>query len=137
MIALITDKEGKIILQRRGPESRDENYMLEDIGGALEISDKNIREGLKREIKEEVGDIAKVVVDKFIGGFLNTKHDNRIDEDINWLFMVYKCNYIDGELKIKEKGKCLGYEFIDRDELNRNDIALSTKYYWDFYYNKL
>lgn len=39
VIALILDKDGRVLLQRRGPKSRDEVGKLEDIGGAVEESD--------------------------------------------------------------------------------------------------
>lgn len=136
VIALITDKDGRILLQRRGPKSRDENFKLEDIGGAVEDVDKNFIAALYREIKEEVGDEAKFSVDKFVGGFLNTKYDYRINEEINWLFMVYKVTYESGKLYINEPGKCLGYEFYEYDDLPLSEVTESSLYYWNYYFNK-
>ena len=52
VIALILDNDGNILLQRRGPKSRDEFGMLEDIGGAVEESDLNFRKAMEREIFE-------------------------------------------------------------------------------------
>ena len=50
VIALILDKAGNILLQRRGPKSRDGFGMLEDIGGAVEDSDYTFRDAMKREM---------------------------------------------------------------------------------------
>lgn len=136
VIALILDKDGRILLQRRGPKSRDEIGKLEDIGGACEKGDKSFRESMHREIVEEVGEDIKYTIDELVDACLVKKYDTRSDSYVNWLFFLYKCTYIDGELKINEPGKCLGYEFYHYDELPINDIAKTTFDFWEYYYNK-
>ena len=133
VIALILDKEGRVLLQRRGPKSRDEVGKLEDIGGAVEDTDLNYREAMKREIIEEAGDDINFSIDELVGASLITKYDSRTDSDVNWFFLLYKCTYIGGELKINEPGKCLGYEFYKQDELPVEEVADTTLKFWEFY----
>lgn len=133
VIALLTDVNRHVILQRRGPKSRDDSNMLADIGGAVEKDDLTFRDALYREIYEEVGNKANIEIDKFVGCFLQKKYEPRSKCDVNWLFMVYKCNYIDGELLINENGKCLGYELFDINNLPKSEMLETTKSFWDFY----
>ena len=53
VIGLIFDEKGRVLLQRRGPKSRDEVGKLEDIGGAVEDTDLTFRDAMSREIFEE------------------------------------------------------------------------------------
>lgn len=133
VIALILDKDGRVLLQRRGPKSRDEVGKLEDIGGAVEESDLTFRDAMKREIVEEAGSDINFSIDELVGASLITKYDSRTDKDVNWFFLLYKCTYIDGELKINEPGKCLGYEFYLQEEFPRNEVAETTLKFWEFY----
>lgn len=139
VIALITDKEGNILLQRRGPKSRDEANLLADIGGAVEDKDKTFLDALNREIREEVGNSAQIEVDNFVGGVLKRKYDPRTKKEVNWLFLLYKCTYKGGELLKNERGKCLGYEFYKYENLPYLEMLETTRFFWDYYkknYNK-
>ena len=51
VIIHIEDEEGKILLQRRGPKSRDENGLFEDVGGKIEKSDITFKKAIERELK--------------------------------------------------------------------------------------
>jgi 8-oxo-dGTP pyrophosphatase MutT (NUDIX family) len=133
VIALILDREGNILLQRRGPKSRDEVGKLEDIGGAVEDTDLTFRDAMNREILEEVGSDINYTIDELVGASLITKYDSRSNSEVNWFFLLYKCTYIDGELKINEPGKSLGYEFYHQDELPINEVAETTLKFWEFY----
>lgn len=136
VIALFLDKEGNIILQRRGPNSRDEVGKLEDIGGAVEETDISFKSAMRREIVEEAGDDFNFTIDELIGASLIHKYDSRSKSEVNWFFLLYKCTYLDGELKINEPGKCLGYEFYKKENLPTDEVAESTLKFWDFYYNE-
>lgn len=136
VIALIIDSEGRLILQRRGPKSRDEYLKLEDIGGAVEETDEDFKSAIMREIEEEAGPDAKIEIDHFVGAFLVNKFDRRTDKYVNWLFLLYKCNYLGGELKIAEEGKCIGYEFYKYEDLPKEETANTTLAFWDFYFQE-
>ena len=60
------DKDNKIIFQRRGLGCRDEQLKLETIGGRVKESDTDFRTALQREITEEVGTDAVIVLEEFL-----------------------------------------------------------------------
>ena len=136
VIALIVNDENKILLQRRGPKSRDEQYKLEDIGGAYEEDDKNFRKALIREIREEVGNEVQIDINYFAGAFLITKFDRRTNKDVNWLFLLYRCTYRGGNLVNNEEGKSLGYEFYKYEDLVNSDATETVLTFWNFYHNE-
>lgn len=136
MVALLTDKDGRIILQRRGDEARDAHGMLADIGGAFEDRDGTFRDGLYREIHEEVGNQADISIETFVGGSIKTIYDPRTEKDVNWLFLAYKCKYNGGILECNEPGKCVNYEYYKSDELNRDDMSETSKFFWNYYFNE-
>ncbi len=134
-ISLLFNENGEVILQKRGPKSRDSYGMLVDIGGALEVDDKTIREGLKREIEEEVGLSAKIDINDFVVGVLERKYDSRTDRDVNWLFLVYKCQLKGGVLKCNEEGKALSYESYSLTNLPYEKMLDTTIYFFNYYLN--
>ncbi len=136
VITLFLDKNGKILLQRRGPKSRDEFGKLQDIGGEVESSDLTFRDALSREIREEVGNEVDYTINRLVGAALITKFNPRILKNVKWLFLLYECSYISGELKCNEDGKSIGYEWYTYDDLPLDEIAESTLKFWKFYYEK-
>jgi len=66
VIVFAFDKENRLILQRRGPECRDERFKLEGIGGGVKATDADFRSALQREIIEEVGSNANIKIEEFI-----------------------------------------------------------------------
>ena len=129
VIVRLMDKDGNVILQRRGPKSRDEHNKLEDIGGAVEDTDINLIEALYREIKEEVGELANIEIKDFVGAVFEPKFDIRTNKTVNWLFCIYNGLYIDGELLINDPGKCLGYEFYNKNNLPKDEMSYTSVYF--------
>ena len=134
VISILEDKNHRLLLQRRGPKSRDEYYKLAEIGGAVEETDTNFISAIKREIKEEVGDEIQYSIDYFVGAFLENKYDSRSNSNVNWLFLVYKGTYLGGELKNAEEKKSLSYEFYKYEELPIEQLSTSTKFFTDYYH---
>ena len=120
VIAHIKDVNGKILLQQRGPKSRDENGLFQDISGKIEEYDASFKDALLRELKEEVGTDAKININSTLGIYHLYKNN------INWLFIVFDCLYLNGELKIMEVGKCLGYKLFDYDEISNSDVVTKS-----------
>lgn len=124
VILIATDKNGNILLQRRGPKARDEQFKLENIGGGLDTSDLTFKAALLREIKEEAGDNAVFQIDDFLGCF---------EDNFKWLFLVYKGRYIGGDLIVMEPEKALGYEFYSIQDLPQEELSVGSynllKYY--------
>ncbi len=136
VLGLFIDSEGKVILQRRGPKARDAMGKLAEIGGAFIDSDETFRKALEREIREEIGNDASIKIEEFIGGGLEQKYDSRTGRNVNWLFFNYKCIYEDGEIKINEPGKSLGYECFNLDKLPEDEMLDTTKFFLDYYKNR-
>ncbi len=123
VIAHIENSKGEILLQQRGEKSRDENGLYEDIGGKVDKEDSNFKSAIIREIKEEAGDEINLVFDNSIGIYHCQKND------INWIFVIYFVKYIDGNIKIMEPDKCVGYKFFKYDEAIKSDLVTdSCKY---------
>lgn len=120
VIAHIKDVNSKILLQQRGPKSRDENGLFQDISGKIEEYDASFKDALLRELKEEVGTDAKININSTLGIYHLYKNN------INWLFIVFDCLYLKGELKIMEDGKCLGYKLFDYDEISNSDVVTKS-----------
>jgi hypothetical protein len=91
---------------------------------------------MKREIMEEAGNEVRYEIDDLVGGCLINKFNPRSNCDVNWFFLLYKCNYIDGDFICNEDGKSLGYEWYKYEDFPLDEIADSTKSFWDYYYNK-
>ena len=123
VIVHIEDELGNILLQQRGIKSRDENGLYEDVGGSLDNTDKDFKSAIIREMKEEMGEEANVEISDSIGLYHVQKNDT------NWLFIIFYGKYIDGEIKIMEPDKCLGYKFFTYKEAQDSDIVTeSCKY---------
>ncbi len=122
VIIHIENEEGKILLQQRGVKSRDENGLYEDVGGKIEDTDINFKEAIIRELKEEIGDEANIIIDNSIGIYHCPKND------INWVFIIYYGKYIDGDIKIMEPEKCMGYNFFSyEDAINSKMVSESCR----------
>lgn len=123
VIVHIRNDEGKILLQKRGIKSRDEVGLYEDIGGKVDYSDESFRNAIIRELKEEVGDEAKIQISNSIGIY----HCNK--NNINWIFIVYFGRYFEGKIKIMEPEKCQGYHFFTYDEaISSDSVTQGSKF---------
>lgn len=117
VIAYIEDSNGKILLQQRGKNSRDDNGLYECISGKVELEDSNFKSAIIREIKEEAGDEVNLDYSNSIGIYHLYKNNT------NWIFVIYFVKYINGNFKIMEPDKCLGYKFFTYKEAIRSDLV--------------
>lgn len=120
VIVHVEDSEGKILLQQRGSKSRDENGLFEDVGGKFDDTDSSFREAIIREFKEEAGEDANIEIGRSIGIYHCFKNNT------NWVFVIYFGKYIDGELKVMEPDKCLGYKFFTKEEALSSDVVTES-----------
>ena len=123
VIAHIEDERGKILLQQRGLKSRDENGLYEDVGGSVENSDVDFKSAIIREMQEEMGN------DDNIKLFDSTGIYHCCKNNTNWIFVIFKGKYIDGNINIMEPEKCMGYKFFTYDEaINSKLVSESCKF---------
>lgn len=106
VIAYIFDDENNLYLNKRGLGARDEVGKLQAFGGSVNIDDKNFREALKRELKEECSSDANIEIESFIGAIVEERIvDNKL---VSWILLGYKCRLISGEIKIGEPSRSMG-----------------------------
>lgn len=123
VIAHIEDENGRILLQQRGLKSRDENGLYEDVGGSVENSDVDFKSAIIREMKEEMGNDANVKLLNSAGIYHCCKNNT------NWIFVIFKGKYIDGDINIMEPEKCMGYKFFTYEEaINSNLVSESCRF---------
>lgn len=123
MIVHFEDDQGRILLQQRGTNSRDENGLYETIGGKFEEEDLTFKNAILREIKEEVGTEMNFTLSDSIGIYHCKK------KDTNWIFIIYFGQYIDGKINVMEPTKCQGYKFFTYEEVLNSDLVTEgTKY---------
>lgn len=125
--ANIFSKDKKLIYHRRGPKCKTGRFKLEGIGGRVEESDLTFRDAIKREISEEVGSKANISIKKFL--YARTEIVLDLEKNINkfWIIMSYIATLEDGELKVMEKEKNLGYERYRLEEIDINELSQPAK----------
>ena len=116
VLAYIKNEKGEILLQQRGIKSRDENELYEYVGGSVEWSDTDFEAAIIREMSEEMGNDVNISNLKTEGIYHCEK------SNINWVFVIFKGDYIGGDIKIMEPEKCLGYKFFKYDEAIKNEL---------------
>ncbi len=127
VIVYAFDKENRIIFQRRGPGCRDERLKLETIGGRVKENDTDFRTALSREIEEEVGIDAKIELEEYVASTYAVTFDNRYNKQQAWIYILYKGNLKNGELKVAEPDKCLGYERYKIGEVDENELSNGSR----------
>lgn len=125
VVCFIFDEYNNLILNKRGANARDEVGKLQAFGGSVNKSDHSLRDSLKRELAEEVGTLAHIEIEKFIGAQLDKKVVN--GEEINWIILAYTGKLIDGNLINMEADKSDGFVIKKPDEF-LNDNLSTTAY---------
>lgn len=123
----IFDKSNKWIFMRRGPGCKDGRFKLEGIGGGVEEKDNNFREALKRELGEEAGTNANILIKKFL--YARTEEVYDLHQKVNkfWIILSYIGTLESGELEVKEKSKNLGYERYSINEIDTKELTDCAK----------
>lgn len=125
VICFIFTKDGKVILNRRGPGARDDVGLLQAIGGSVNKSDIDFRDAMRREIEEETGS-KTVQISDFIGAYHDRKMDNETKETVDWVILGYLGYLEDGNLFIKELDKSYDLETLSLDEIREDELSKST-----------
>ncbi len=110
--AIIKDSKGKILAVRLNKEKKGGVWVPP--GGKLEEGE-TLRESIIREVEEELG--IKIEILRLAG----ISEEQYGDEF--WVFIFYEARIISGTPRIREPGKILEIEWIDRNQLkNSNNI---------------
>ena len=129
VICFIFDKDGRLILNRRGPGARDDIGLLQAIGGSVNGTDMDFREAMKRELKEEAGLTTNITLDAFLGAYLDGKIDHHTGDFVNWIILGYRGTLVSGEVKNMEPDRCVGIEKFELDKVPFNEVGqTATKF---------
>ena len=125
VVCFIFNKQGQVILNRRGPGARDDVGKLQAVGGSVNKSDADFLSALKREILEETGN-NDIKISKFIGAYHDRKIDNETKEVVDWIILGYIGILESGSLINVEKSRSIDFETFNINDINPEELSLST-----------
>ena len=125
VVCFIFNKQGQVILNRRGPGARDDVGKLQAVGGSVNKSDADFLSALKREILEETGN-NDIKISKFIGAYHDRKMDNETKEIVDWIILGYVGILESGSLINVEKNRSVDFETFSLNDINPEELSLST-----------
>ena len=125
VVCFIFNKQGQVILNRRGPGARDDVGKLQAVGGSVNKSDADFLSALKREILEETGN-NDIKISKFIGAYHDRKIDNETKEVVDWIILGYIGILESGSLINVEKNRSIDFETFNLNDINPEELSLST-----------
>lgn len=127
VICFIFDKEGRLILNRRGPGARDDIGLLQALGGSVNGTDMDFRDAMLRELKEEAGlNANNIQLDAFLGAYLDGKIDHHTGDFVNWIILGYRGTLVSGEVKNMEPDRCVGIEKFELDKVPFNEVGTTA-----------
>lgn len=109
--AIIFNKEGKILVIRRGSKAKNEVGLWGIPGGAVEFNE-SLEEAIKREVLEELGIKIKPLKILSMVNHIIKK------EKQHWVTASFICQLKSGSPEIKEKGKVDKIEWISFKDLD-------------------
>lgn len=114
--ALIFTPDGRLLLEKRGPEARDEIGKLEGVGGGLgEHAD--LLEKLRSEVYEELKiEASGIIIDRFLE-IRQVQFDDRELGWQEWMVVSYLCRILRGDPQIGKEGKIESLHYLTLDEL--------------------
>ena len=123
VICFIFDKDGKVVLNRRGAGARDDIGKLQALGGSINDSDPDdFRQSMMRELKEEAG-VTDTSIDSFVGCIVDSKYDKNAMKNIDWVILSYVGHTGEQELRNMEPERCIGFEHLDINNIDYNDLG--------------
>ncbi len=111
-VAIVHDGKGRILLQKRGPNARDEQGNWDAVGGAVEFGETLI-ETITRELFEEIGVIPKRI------DYLTTydAHRNLNGIQTHWIAIAHAVLVDPKTVKNNEPDKIAELGWFDADSL--------------------
>lgn len=125
VVCFIFNKQGQVILNRRGPGARDDVGKLQAVGGSVNKSDVDFLSALKREILEETRN-NNIKIDKFIGAYHDRKMDNETKEIVDWIILGYIGILESGSLINVEENRSVDFETFNLNDINPDELSVST-----------
>ncbi len=130
--ALIFDQNGRLLLQERGDDARDEIGKLEGVGGRVFSDD--LLECVHHYVREEIGASVGVQVDELLEVRPSRFVERNQPED--WVVVSYLCRLLHGEPEIVDPSSTAALRWLRLTELNAipdSDLSRSTSRARDLY----
>lgn len=105
---ILLNEKGKVLLGKRKNGFKEGYYGLP--GGRIDRGEK-LKEGAKRELKEETNLIANHIE------YLSVVKEWQKDEEQDFIHFIFLCDNWSGDLSLLELDKCEGWEWFDLDNL--------------------
>jgi mutator protein MutT len=118
--AIIFNDEGKVFLNKRGQNARNERGKWEFPGGGVRFGEK-LEDAIKREIKEEFN-IEIEILDQ-----LKVSDHIIENEGQHWVSPTFVTKLVAGEPKIMEPDKCDEFKWVDIVEIELDKISIISK----------
>ncbi len=128
--AFIVNKEGKLLLTRRGPNARNQVGKWEAPGGKIEFGE-TAKETIVREAKEELD------IDIQIDALLGFIDDIIVDEKQHWAGPTWLASIVAGEPKIMEPDMCDGMGWFTVEEADKLEKSQTLRHDLEVYKNYL
>ena len=110
---LLFDENDQLVLHRRGPACKDEQYQLEGFGGSIERGE-SVFEAANREVREEAGQKCQIRLDAAVfSKYIKTRSGE-------W-YITTVVGRIVGEPQITENDKNIGYVRMKLEEALQDD----------------
>jgi hypothetical protein len=130
--ALIFDPNGKLLLQKRGPECRDEVGNFECLGG--QVAGEDLIDCTIARVRELVGNDVRIQVDELLDVQPARFMERHGPED--WIVVGYLCRLIEGTPRPVNPRKTASLHWMDLSELHAtpdNTLSRSTSRHRDIY----
>jgi len=127
--AIIFNDEGRVFLNKRGKNSRNESGKWEFPGGGVRFGER-LADALKREIREEF-DIEIELLEQLI-----TEDHIIEDEGQHWVSPTFIAKHISGVPKIMEPDKCEAFKWIELSEIGGEILTIITQADYESYKDK-
>jgi len=125
--AIVFNKEGKVLIGRRGKSSRDEVGKWDFPGGAVDFGE-TFEEAIKREAKEEFGINIKLI--EFF------RPVQVIEPGKHWVGAFFIAKLASGEAKLLEKDKFSDLKWVSLEEIDKNELTVPGKQNFKAYIDK-
>ena len=135
VICFIFDKNGLLVLNRRGAGARDDVGKLQALGGSINNNDTDFRDSMKRELIEEAG-VDDVEIRDFVGAIVDTKFDKNAGKVIDWIILAYVGKQGEQEFKNMEPKRCIGIEHLDINSIDYNDLGETAASFLEYIKSK-
>jgi len=118
--AIISDRDNRVFLAKRGKEARNESGKWEFPGGSVEFGE-TLEHALGRELMEEYGIEIEVL------SLLDVVNHIIPDEKQHWVSPSFICRITRGTPVIREPHKCDEIGWFSLDHLPENEMTIASR----------